>query len=393
MNSVSAVDYNYSINYTKLPFSYNQNVVLTYSLNDTITLSYDSWLAGILSYHFNDSSVKNLNVSINIPANTTSNNYTRQFMVNKTISDNNSNGSISVFNFNFNIINDTLINGSLPYISLGVNSFQFNICDWELQYDYDYIFNFSITSNGFDIETLCEHWLSCPDNISFPEGIDTVVSYVNISVPNGTVPGTYHEKALFSLITENNYLNFTFVILDCPEPFVNFSDFLSSTDFANMTAEEIFLAMFRNRMFNETIIIVNETVNHTNTTYVPVYVDGDGNEFSSDMFDLKVFRDLIIEKEKSNREVENDRDAYKESYEELSDERNREINRIPKMINDSVSALMEQNLRLAEEKEHLKNSTVPSWSITLSLIVICLFAAGLFIYIKHGDDLSFDWGE
>lgn len=230
INLVNAIEFNYTMNYTELPFTKTENILLKGVENLTVNIQYGNFTSGINSIYFTINTT-NLVVNVNVPINTTPINYT-DFV--KIIADKENYSTNISFNF---FIFDDRPKPETEYILLDINEYEYVICDYFIPYNTTLK---NIAVRGIQGQTIYtdfnKEYFTLPESFVIPQQNYTLID-IKIHLKNLTV-GRYNGVVSFSVISEFSNLTFHFNILDCLTPPPQISDILTECRAENLTVDQ-----------------------------------------------------------------------------------------------------------------------------------------------------------
>lgn len=181
-----AYSYEYTINYSSLPFNTTEIIELNKTINTTLNISYSEWLSGNISINFTNFTLYNLTVNVSVP-NTSVGNYTKYLMYTE--------GNITYNqSFYFIILNDTPTPVT-EFENIGDNQYYIELDVEDLTYSTNFTLPLQAKLNT-TITVVCEgDFLTCPGDVYVSE---EYLNYtVNITVPITTPSGFYNNFLIF----------------------------------------------------------------------------------------------------------------------------------------------------------------------------------------------------
>ena len=381
---------NYTMNMSSLPFSTIRNVLLGGTVNSTINMTYGNFTSGVNGIYF-DVSSKEYDINILIPNGTYPGNYS-DFVCLYT------NGTpincTTVFTFNFEIINDTVV-PETPYVEIGINNYEYTLCDFMLPWNSTK----DITVSGMTGQTI---FIDGDDPVFFDEILSFVIPSTGVAVipikihlnKNLTI-GTHTRVIVFSVLGDYTNVTFHFIIKDCVIPISSCNNLYdkmvdvcsiinkSVTESLECKASQIdYDTCIYDVMVDaaEKITINNTIIEYVNTTSYKEVLSLEDAEVVRALKDIPlVWKQMQVDLKQKGQEI-TDKDI---TIAGLQDEL---ATGLSEKINTIVNPLVETNQRQANtigiyERLYMKKSSL-NW-----MVFWVLFLVGcVLIYMKYDEN-------
>lgn len=383
VNAVFAYDYIYSINASsQLPFSKNETLQIISETNMSFVITYSTnfTLPNITSIQLSDTNNFSLQINITIPSNYTS--YGNN-SINETLfvfaKGNLTNGTTFTKNITFlaTISNGTRILTTGDFVQLDLNVYSTTLCNFSLPIKK--FLNVSVKSkNTITIPINCNSsFLECEKELNLTTEVR--ITTINVSVPKGTIPGTYTQYAYF-LISNTSFNNVSFIIevIDCPSPLPQLPDDLIELcrNESNLGSQVECLERFRT--FYEKLIRILKEANKT--TYVNVTVEKNVTVYEPVLPAGKELTDLLLSLNKTGTNFAQTSEDYQKALEKinaLENEKNLLVLQLPGLVDQSVQNAYLKNENLSRQVEgSIPKSQVYywlKWAGAISLILLALW--------------------
>lgn len=384
VNTCKAVEFNYSLNYTKLPFSSSVNIMLNGIENLTINISYGNFTSGVNTITFSNAS-EYLNININVTNTTQPNNYTDVVRIDGGI-----NYSTNI-NFNFFIINESYRLPTTSYIEISINEFEYMFCDYLLPWNNTK----KIIVNGYSSEeiytTYNSNYFTLPNYFTIPsEGFKEID--INMHLDNLSA-GYYTEVVSFSVVSNFSNITIHFDIKDCVRPYPECDEMERVCGIENKTTQqyieckrleiecsqkvyEALLEAQEKTIINNTII---EYVNYTER--VPV-LDLSNAEVIKALKELPTnIKQLINDnrnKDNTITSIRTEIDAKNQELESLRNENTQNLLNMEDRLEKRLARLIDENMQKQDlimqyDKSFIKKSSIVWWIVIFSLISLSVF--------------------
>lgn len=230
---VCAVDFDYNINLSDLPFNHTENILLQGIVNTTLNVTYGNFTTGpqVINFTSNESLI---HINITIPANISLINYTDQIILFRE-------NYSTIMNFNYYLFNDTILPGT-EYILVDINEYKYTVCDYSLPWNTT-LENIKIRGRAGDeiYTSFNQKYFNMTKRFVIPSQNYSMID-IFMKLDKDTSIGTFTERVRFSIVSDLSNITFHFEIMDCAIPITVCDDIyvemLEACSIANMSSEQ-----------------------------------------------------------------------------------------------------------------------------------------------------------
>lgn len=375
INIVIALDFNYSINQSKLPLSFDDNLSILTDFGSNFTFTHYNFTSSIPSINLNETTnIFNLSFTVSLP-NLSIGNYFTLFTITKNLTK-----QLNI-TLGINILNDTVINqtNQSKIGEIGFNRYGINECDINLPFNS--FISVPITLE-VDINPVCDNFLLCPP-IIYPNETNVII---NISIPQRTAIGHYTRYALFGSNIGN--LTFEIEIKDC---LFDITQICGTKNLSNIN--ELFAchnALLENlKKINRSITVNNTIIEYVNNTQIEyrevLNLSEDNVEILSNLREIATnMRTAQSDVQRLTREKDEVNTKYQSDLQSMQQELSRLNSELEVRVKQVFSNLIIENKNLTITNQNLEAKTFYKSTIFwifFSILIISLSVYSFF-YIR-----------